>query len=100
CTERDVVPPYRQGEGPGRKDGGLIDGPAVGEDLDDVEIRKGYDQREQGCDLDDITHHWNVDVPDLLEPIGAVDRRGLVQLFGHRFEGGEIHDHEERRADP
>ena len=31
---------------------------------------------------------------------GAVDRGRLIELFGHRFQRGQIHDEEERRAVP
>ena len=94
------LPQIAKRECPGREDMRLIDRPAIRQDLDDVEIGEGHDQREQGRDLDDVAHHRQVDVPDLLEPVRAVDRRRLVQLIGHRFERRQIHDHEERRADP
>ena len=32
--------------------------------------------------------------------VGAVDRRRLIQLLGHRLQRRQIHDHEERRAEP
>ena len=35
-----------------------------------------------------------------LPAIGAIDRRRLVKIFRNRFERREIHDQEERRADP
>ena len=75
-------------------------GPPLVRIAHDVEVGEGHDQREQHGDGDDVAHHRQRDEPQLLPPVGAVDRRGLVELLRHRLERGEVHDHEERRADP
>src|SRR6266536_268549 len=78
----------------------LIYRTTVGQNLDNIEISEGHDQREQSGDLNYVPHHWQVDVPNLLPPIRAIDRCRLVQLLGYGFERREIHDQEERRSDP
>src|SRR6516162_7299831 len=69
CAQRNVVAPDRQRKGPGTKDMRLIDRAAIGQNLDDVKISEGHDQREQRRDLDDVAHHRQVDVPNFLEPV-------------------------------
>src|SRR3954451_19073149 len=58
CAERQVVAPDSERECIGREDVRLINRPAIRQDLDDVEIREGDDQREQGRDLDNVAHYW------------------------------------------
>ena len=77
-----------------------VDGPACREDAHNIEIGERHDQREQRRDGDDVAHHRQRHVPHALPPVGAVYFRRLVELLGHRFERRQIHDHEERRADP
>ena len=64
-------------ERPGRKDMRVIQWTTGSQNPYDVEIRKGHDQRKQGCNRDDVAHHRQRHVPDALPPIGAVDRGGL-----------------------
>src|SRR5437899_320294 len=87
-------------ERPGGEDMRLVDRAAGGEDAHDVEVGEGDDEREQHRDGDDVAHHRQRDVPELLPPVGAVDRGRLVELLGNRLERGEVHDHEERRTEP
>src|SRR6478672_1942875 len=69
-------------EGPGREHMRLVHRPAGGQDPHDVEIRERDDQRKQRGDRDDVAHHRQCDVPQLLPPVCAVDRRRLVKLLG------------------
>src|SRR3954462_4712166 len=45
CAERQIVAPDAERERIGREDMRLIDRAAIRQDLDDVEIREGHDQR-------------------------------------------------------
>src|SRR6185436_956125 len=90
--ERKIVALDAELEGPGRENVRLVHGAARGQHAHDVEIGKGDDEREEHGDRDDVLHHRQRDVPELLPPVGAVDVRRLVELAGNRFQGGEIHD--------
>src|SRR3954451_8252665 len=50
CAERQVVAPDTERKGVSREDMRLVNGAAIGQDLDDIEIRECHDQREQGRD--------------------------------------------------
>ena len=87
-------------EGVGREDVRHVARAAVGQDAHDVEVGEGHDQGEQHGDGDDVAQHRQGHVPHPLQRVGAVDGRGLVELLGHRLEGGEVHDDEEGRPVP
>ena len=87
-------------ERPGGENMGMVERTAGGQDAHDIEIGEGDDQRKQRRDRDDVAHHRQRHVPDALPPVGAVDGGGFIELIGHRFQRRQIHDHEERRADP
>ena len=79
---------------------GAVDRPSGGEDAYDIEVGEGHDQRKQCGNRHDVAHHRQRHEPQALPPVRAVDSGRLVELLGHRFERRQIHDHEERRADP
>ena len=78
----------------------MLRGPPAGHDLHDVEIGERDDQREQHRDGDDVAHHRQRDVAEVLPGVGAVDGGGFIELLRHRFQRRQIHDQEERRAVP
>ena len=87
-------------ERPGGEHVRFVDRAAGREDAHDIEVGECHDQREQRRDRDDVAHHRQRHEPHALPEIGAVDCRGFVELLGHGFQRRQIHDHEERRADP
>ena len=100
CAQRDVARLDADLEGVGGEHVRHVLRPAVGQDAHDVEVGEGDDQAEQHGDGDDVAHHRQGDEEQLLQRAGAVDRRRLIELLGHRLQRREIHDHEERRAVP
>ena len=99
-AERNVAARDAELEGPGGEDVRHVARAARGQHADDVVVREGDDEGEQHRDRDDVAHHRQRDVDEALPGVGAVDRGGLIELLGHRFERRQIHDQEEGRAVP
>jgi hypothetical protein len=82
------------------EDVGLVGRPALGQDVDQLEIGERPDDREQGGDQDHAFNRWHRDVPKPVPGICPVDGRRLVQLAGHGLEPGQDGDSEEGRTAP
>ena len=74
--------------------------PAIGQHAHNIVIGEGHDQAEQHGNRNDISHHRQRHIAQALPACGAINRRGLIKLFRHRFQRRQIHDHEEGRAIP
>ena len=99
-AERDVAGLDADLEGVGGEDVGHVLRAAGGQDADDVEVGEGDDQAEQHGDAMMLRIIGRVTKNSFCSRAGAVDRRRLIELLGHRFQRRQVHDHEERRAEP
>ena len=93
CRQPDLV-------GIGAEDVGRVGRPALGQDVDQLEIGKGPDDGEQGGDQDDPSDGRDRDMKEPLPGVRAVDGRRLVQLLGDGLKSRQDRDGEERDATP
>src|SRR5262245_29881953 len=72
----------------------------MGQHIDELEIGKCEDDREQGHDQDERLQQWQSDIAEALPTAGAVDRRRLVEFGRYGLQPGEERDAVERQATP
>jgi hypothetical protein len=73
---------------------------AVGRGVDQVEDLERVDQRQGDDDVVGAPEIGHRDVPELLEPTGAVHRRRLVLVLRDALERREVEQHREARPQP
>ena len=73
---------------------------ALGEDVDELEVRGGPDRGEHHRRQEDRAEPRDGDVEELLDDRGAVDLGGLVELLGNRLEPRQERHGVEGRARP
>ena len=86
--------------GVGAEDVGGAGGTPLRQDVDELEIGEGEDNREEGSDQQDRADRRQGHGAETLEGVGPIERRCLMKLRGDSLQTGEDGDGEERESAP